>query len=68
MPPNIVCTGQVRAVPSLEGIQPLKADSVSRLFPPIPALAGNACRWMLRNNSEISETYQEVIGWKDQSG
>jgi len=46
MPPNIVCTGQVRALPTLEGIQPRKPGSPFGFSPPHPALAGKTCRWL----------------------
>jgi hypothetical protein len=45
--PNIVCTGQVRASPTLEGIPPRKPGSPFGIFPPNPALAGKTCRWAL---------------------
>jgi hypothetical protein len=43
--PNIVCTGQVRALPTLEGIQRRKPGSTFVSFLPNPALAGKTCRW-----------------------
>ena len=45
---NIACTGQVRAFARTFGeAAPRGGFGVWWLHPPIPALAGNACRWAL---------------------
>jgi len=49
--PNTACTGQVRAAARTFGEGgPNGGFGVWWLCPPIPALAGNACRWAVHDN------------------
>jgi hypothetical protein len=59
--PNIVCTGQVQALPTLGGIRPRKPNATFGIFPPNPALAGKTCRWRsVKQHSQLS--FSQVTG------